>query len=99
VLEIYEVLEAKYEPPALSSVPVLLVRASAGEGDDTPYRERYSSDDFGWRRVASRLELVDVQGGHSSMLQEDAIESLAAALSKHMGFLNLPTNAEASLVE
>ena len=99
VLEIYEVLEAKYEPPALSSVPVLLVRASAGEGDDTPYRERYSSDDFGWRRVASRLELVDVQGGHSSMLQEDAIESLASALSKHMGFLNLPTNAEASLVE
>jgi FkbH-like protein len=99
VLEIYEILEAQYEPPALSSVPVLLVRASVGEGNDTPFRERYSGDDFGWRRVAGRLELIDVQGGHSSMLQEHAIDSLASALSKHMGFLQLQANAEVSVVE
>jgi thioesterase domain-containing protein len=99
VLEIYEVLEAQYQPPALTGVPVLLVRASFGEGDDTPLKELYSGEDFGWRRVASRLELVDVQGGHSSMLQEHAIDSLASTLSERMGFLTVATNAEVSVAE
>jgi hypothetical protein len=99
VLEIYEVLESQYQPPALSNVPVLLVRASAGDGDDTPYRERYAGADFGWSRVAGRLELVDVQGGHASMLQEHAIDSLASALNKRLGFLKLKATPEVSMAE
>jgi FkbH-like protein len=80
VMQIYNVLEARYRPPSLADVPVLLVRASSGDGLDTPYREVYRDEDFGWRLVANRLELVDVVGGHSSMLQERGIESLTAAL-------------------
>jgi FkbH-like protein len=80
VMQIYNALEARYSPPVLREVQVLLVRASAGEGADTPYRDLYRDDDFGWRRVAPRLEIVDVEGGHSSMLQEHAIDSLANAL-------------------
>jgi FkbH-like protein len=77
VMQIYNALEARYVPPALAEVPILLVRASVGEGNDAPYRDLYRDEDFGWRQVAARLELVDVAGGHSSMLQEGAIESLA----------------------
>jgi len=84
VQQIYNELEARYAPPALADVPVLLVRASAGDAADTPFREVYLDEDFGWRRVARRLELVDVTGGHSSMLQENYVESLASALLLHM---------------
>jgi FkbH-like protein len=80
VMQIYNVLESRYIPPVLANVPVLLVRASAGEGTDTPYRDLYRDKDFGWGEVAGQLELVDVIGGHSSMLQEEAIESLAMAM-------------------
>jgi thioesterase domain-containing protein len=80
VMQIYNALESRYIPPVLADVPILLVRASIGEGNDTPYRDLYRDEDFGWRKVARRLELVDVAGGHSSMLQEEAIESLAAAM-------------------
>jgi FkbH-like protein len=84
VMEIYNLLESRYIPPPINDVPVLLVRASRGDGMDTPYREVYQEEDFGWRRVAPRLDVVDVTGGHSSMLQERAVPSLAAALVRHM---------------
>jgi FkbH-like protein len=88
IMQIYNALEARYTPPVLASVPVLLVRASAGEGTDTPYRDIYSDEDFGWGKVAGQLELVDVTGGHSSMLQEQAIESLATAMRKRFAVLH-----------
>jgi FkbH-like protein len=80
VQQIYTELEARYRPSQLSGVTVFLVRASLGEAEDTPYREVYRDEDFGWRRVAHRLELLDVIGGHSSMLQERHIDSLASVL-------------------
>jgi FkbH-like protein len=80
VMQIYNALESRYIPPVLANVPILLVRASVGQGTDTPYRDRYCDEDFGWGEVAGQLELVDVAGGHSSMLQEEAIESLATAM-------------------
>jgi FkbH-like protein len=82
VMQIYNALESRYIPPVLANVPILLVRASAGEGADTPYRDIYRDEDFGWGQVAGQLEWVDVRGGHSSMLQEEAIESLASAILK-----------------
>ena len=86
-MQIYNALEARYRPPVLPEVPILLVRASVGEGADTPYRDLYRDEDFGWRRVAGRLEVVDVSGGHSSMLQAQAINSLASVLLKRFPVL------------
>ena len=80
VAQIFSALEARYQPPLLADVAVLLVRASQGSGDDTPCRDIYSGDDFGWRQVAARLVLTDVAGGHASMLQEIHVDSLASAL-------------------
>lgn len=88
VMQIYGALESRYIPPLLPSVPVLLVRASVGEGADTPYRDLYRDEDFGWGKVAGQLQLVDVLGGHSSMLQEEAIESLARAMLERFPVLD-----------
>ena len=48
-----------------------------GEASDTPYREIYADETFGWGAVTQDLIVVDVEGGHSSMLQEPFVESLA----------------------
>jgi len=90
VLEIYNLIESRYQPRMLKNVPTLLVRASTGNGSDTPHREIYRDQDFGWRTVAERLELLDVVGGHSSMLQEHAVDSLVAEILRR-----IPALAEA----
>ena len=82
--QIYEALGARYQPPVLADVPVLLVRASQGDEADTPYRDIYSDDDLGWRQVAGKLALADVAGGHASMLQDTHVDSLTAALLAHL---------------
>jgi FkbH-like protein len=90
VAQIYSAIEARYQPTRLSDVAVLLVRASQGEDADTPYKDIYRDDDFGWRQVAGKLELVDVSGGHASMLQQayvdSMVSSLLARLPKWSGF-------------
>ncbi len=82
--QIYSELAKRYVPPNMSDVPVLLVRASCGSEDDTPYKDIYRDDDFGWCKVASQLTLASVAGGHASMLQESHVESLAAVLLAHL---------------
>jgi thioesterase domain-containing protein len=77
VAEIYTYLESRYQPPVLADSIVLLVRATSGRDNDRPFREVYSEEDFGWGQVARRLEIADVHGGHSSMLQEDQVRELA----------------------
>jgi FkbH-like protein len=80
VRDIYDSAEARYVPATFADAGVVLVRARYGEGADTPYREIYADDTFGWGLVAPAIEVIDVEGGHSSMLQEPFVESLAAAL-------------------
>jgi len=79
--QIYESAEALYVPRPLSRAPVVLVRARAGVGDDAPYREIYADDTFGWRALTDKLVVIDIDGGHSSMLQEPFVQSLAVALA------------------
>ncbi len=89
VLQIYTVLRSYYTPAVLSDVPVLLVRASAGEGADMAYRDVYRDADLGWGGLAKRLELADARGGHSSMLQEHAIDSVVSVLLKRLSTILL----------
>jgi FkbH-like protein len=91
VMQIYNQIESRYAPPILTDVPVLLARASVGEGNDTPYRDLYRDEDFGWRVVAGRLEVIDVAGGHASMLQEKAVESLSKIWLAKFQVLVAPT--------
>jgi FkbH-like protein len=80
VREIYDTAEALYTPKLLSIPFIVLLRGLEGEGNDTPYRHIYADEAFGWRAVAPGLTVVDVSGGHSSMLQEGFVDSLAKAL-------------------
>jgi FkbH-like protein len=78
--EVYNLAEAGYLPKKLSIPHVVLVRAQNGEGNDTPFRDIYVGDNLGWDDLAEGLTTVDVEGGHSTMLQEGFIDSLAQAL-------------------
>jgi hypothetical protein len=80
VRDIYDSAEARYVPGSLRDAGVVLIRARSGEGDDTPYREIYVDETLGWSSIAPGIEIIDVDGGHSSMLQEPFVESLASAL-------------------
>ena len=60
------------------------MRARTGEGEDTPYREIYADPTFGWGAVAQELAVVDVDGGHITMLQENFVDSLAEALMPYL---------------
>jgi len=81
VREIYDSAEARYLPKMLSDAGVLLVRAQSGDAYDKPYREIYADDTFEWNSVAVDITVIDVKGGHSSMLQEPFVESLVSVLT------------------
>jgi FkbH-like protein len=76
---IYNHAEHAYRPPP-SAVSAVLLRATAGSGNDIPYREVFADPTLGWADVARDLVVVDVEGGHASMLQEPQAASLARAI-------------------
>jgi amino acid adenylation domain-containing protein len=88
--EIYQYAVPRYKPTPLTGMRVVLARASAaerGDGDrsvlgidDTPYIDIYDDELLGWGDVAAELAVIDVAGGHSSMLWEPHVSSLAVAL-------------------
>jgi thioesterase domain-containing protein len=102
VRQIYQSAEAAYLPKPLSHTCVLLARAQAGVAldipnvDDTAYREIYADNTFGWHDLTDKLVVVDVDGGHSSMLQEPFVRSLATAL---MPFVDRRGSIRAPVVE
>jgi thioesterase domain-containing protein len=87
VRQIYESAEALYVPRPLARATIVLARARAAVVHATPYvddtasLEIYAEDTFGWRELTDKLIVVDVDGGHSSMLHEPFVHSLANALT------------------
>jgi acyl transferase domain-containing protein/thioesterase domain-containing protein len=82
--DIYDGAAARYTPKPLSISSIVLVRARTGEGEDTPYREIYADPTFGWGAVAQELAVVDVDGGHITMLQDSFVDSLAETLMPYL---------------
>jgi acyl transferase domain-containing protein/thioesterase domain-containing protein/acyl carrier protein len=71
-----------------------LYRATQGDGTpaDQPYIERYGDPQLGWGpRVAQPIEVVDVPGGHASLLQEPNVQRLAEAMNAHLARATQPT--------
>ena len=86
VREIYEEAERRYRPGPLPGVTLLLARATAGDGADTPYATVYADPDLGWGQAATvSPRLMDVDGGHASMLQEPYVASLAHYFRLQLG--------------
>jgi thioesterase domain-containing protein len=83
VRQIYESAEARYVPKPLSRVSVVLVRARmaiAGVENDTPFVDVYADENLGWPSLTDELNVIDVDAGHSSMLREPFVQSLASVL-------------------
>lgn len=80
---IYDHVEHAYQPLP-SAVSAVLLRATEGSGNDIPYREVFADPTLGWAGVARDLVVVDVEGGHASMLQEPQAASLARAILPHL---------------
>jgi acyl-CoA synthetase (AMP-forming)/AMP-acid ligase II/thioesterase domain-containing protein len=72
--------QARYKVKSLPISSIVLARATAGEGADTPYKAIFNDETLGWGAVAKNLTIVDVDGGHESMLREPFVKSLATAL-------------------
>jgi thioesterase domain-containing protein/acyl carrier protein len=86
--------QASYRPGALERARVVLVRASRGADGDLPAREVFADPLFGWgRRVSGRLDVIDVDAGHSSMLQGETLRELARRLVPYFDAVPAPSLA------
>lgn len=76
--EIYVGAIGKYHPGELRHAPVVVMKASEGADADEPLIYQIEDPLLGWGRVSrGELEVMDVQGGHSSMLQVPHVQALA----------------------
>ena len=75
----------RYRPATPFGGELLLLRATSGVGNDEAYVDRYVDPLLGWSpRTTQGLRVVDVPGGHSSMLQEPNAPVLAGHLQPYM---------------
>ena len=88
---IYNHAEHAYRPVP-SAVTAVLLRATEGSGNDMPYVQVFKDPSLGWSPFVRELLVVDVEGGHASMLQEPQAASLAGAILPHV----MPTPARAA---
>ena len=76
--EIYVGAIGKYHPSDVIHAPVVVMKASEGADADEPLIYQIEDPLLGWGRVSKgELEVMDVKGGHSSMLQMPHVEALA----------------------
>jgi thioesterase domain-containing protein len=99
VRQIYGFAEARYVPKPLCGAPAVLVRARRRSFvlSDTPYGAIYADETLGWGALIQDLALVDVDGGHGTMLQEPFVRSLAAALLLHINHKPEPVSSQPNL--
>ena len=62
----------------------MLIRATSGSGSDIPYVQVFKDPTLGWAPFVRDLVVVDVEGGHASMLQEPQAASLVGAILPHV---------------
>ena len=76
----------------------LLIRAKGGDGTlgDQPFVEQFVDPLFGWSNgIAGHVAVADVDGGHSTLLQEPYVASTHAALQAYID-ASLATMAQPS---
>ena len=78
--EIYEKVKDRYRPGQVNA-RLVVVRANDGNGDDLPAADVVVDPLLGWGdRSRCGLDVIDAPGGHSSMLQEPHVGSIAERL-------------------
>jgi len=85
VRTIFSFAEGRYRPRGKIRREILLFRATEGEGSDEPFIRIYEDPLLGWaERTNERVQVVEVAGGHSSMLQEPNVIGLAQHLAHYL---------------
>ncbi|HEX2734088.1 MAG TPA: condensation domain-containing protein [Polyangiaceae bacterium] len=89
--ELFERMEQDYAGEAVS-IPSLLVRASHGKDGDIASRQQLIDPHFDWQTlIRGEIQVVDVPGGHSTMLREPHVDATARAVSSVLrGVLDRP---------
>lgn len=83
VRTVYELAERGYQPTRRLRGGAVLFRATRGEGDDEPFIRLYRDPRLGWdQRVETPLQVIDVPGGHASMLQKPHATVLAQRMEE-----------------
>ncbi|MEL7501569.1 MAG: amino acid adenylation domain-containing protein [Cyanobacteria bacterium J06554_6] len=83
VRDLYLFSEQDYRPEPRFDGPVVLIKATVGEGVDQPYQEVYQDPLFGWQqRVTQPVQVAQVPGGHASMLSTEHVEAVASVLTQ-----------------
>lgn len=80
---IYEMTENQYFPGSKLDCSAILFRASKGEGIDEPFLYRYLDPVFDWNRYFQQpVQLIEVSGGHSTMLQDPHVRVIAGKIGE-----------------
>ena len=81
----YNYAKLGYRPATAFDGESLLMRATTGVGNDEAYVNRYVNPQMGWGpRTTRPVRVVDVPGGHSTMLQEPNARALAEHLQNYV---------------
>jgi thioesterase domain-containing protein len=82
VLTVFELLHNEYAPKHTLQGSTVLFRATGdGEGPNEPMLKLTLDPLLAWGgRIAGRLDVLDMPGGHRDMLQEPYVEDVARYL-------------------
>jgi FkbH-like protein len=87
VRTVYDFAEREYRPARGLDAPVFLFRASQGEGADEPFANLFTDPLLWWGTyMDGGPELIEVAGGHASMLQEPHAEGFAESMKAALNF-------------
>jgi FkbH-like protein len=94
VRAVYVDAEARYRPRHKVQQEIVLFRATSGEGAEEPLAHRYLDPQLGWgRRTCKSVRVIDVPGGHGSMLQEPHVEVIVRHLHAYLDGMRGPAPA------
>jgi len=85
VRKMYLFAAHQYRPLRQFAGELVLFRATQGVGLDAPFIDFFADPALGWgRRGCGGVRVIDVPGGHTSMLQEPNVRVLADRLQEEM---------------
>ncbi len=81
VREVFAFAESEYVPAKLQRTQAVIYRATEGKGSDAPLVEILADPFFGWQDyLGYQAEVVDVPGGHGTLLREPYVASVASRM-------------------
>jgi amino acid adenylation domain-containing protein len=98
VRTICDAAEKEYRPRQGVRQEIVLFRATGGTGSDEAYKDIYADPKLGWeKRTAGGVRVIDVPGGHGSMLEEPNVAVVADAIAAYLDE-RVPVNGHLKVV-